>query len=95
MNYFDCHTGVDFFLQGCVGKEKEKEGGRGVGLEEELRLAHGALEVERLDVLPVLLEQRHQEVDRLDSRHPWTVMVTEGQPVSSRCNLVFARKASL
>ena len=27
------------------------------------RLAHGGLNVERLDVLPVLLEQRDEEVD--------------------------------
>jgi len=32
-------------------------------LEESLRLAHGALDVEGTDVLPVLLEQRDQEVD--------------------------------
>lgn len=32
-------------------------------LTETLRLAHGGLEVERLDVLPVLLEERDQEVD--------------------------------
>ena len=33
-------------------------------LEEAERGAHGGLDVERLHVLPVLLEQRDQEVDR-------------------------------
>lgn len=32
-------------------------------LEDALRLAHGALDVQRLDVLPVLLQKRHEEVD--------------------------------
>ena len=30
---------------------------------EALAGAHGALDVERADVLPVLLEERHQEID--------------------------------
>lgn len=33
-------------------------------LEETLGLTHGALDVERVDVLPVLLEEGDQEVDR-------------------------------
>ena len=37
---------------------------RGGGLEDTLDLAHGALDVDGLDVLPVLLEERHEEVDR-------------------------------
>ena len=32
------------------------------------RLAHGGLDVERLDVLPVLLEQGDQEVDSYELR---------------------------
>ena len=36
---------------------------RGGGLEDTLDLAHGALDVDGLDVLPVLLEERHEEVD--------------------------------
>ena len=32
-------------------------------LEQALGLAHGRLEVQGADVLPVLLQQRHQEVD--------------------------------
>lgn len=31
---------------------------------ETLRLSHGALDVEGSDILPVLLQQRHQEVNR-------------------------------
>lgn len=34
-----------------------------IDLEQADRLAHGGLNVEGLDVLPVLLEQRHEEVD--------------------------------
>ena len=34
------------------------------GLEEAGGLSHGALDVEDLDVLPVLLEERDEEVDR-------------------------------
>ena len=34
-----------------------------VRLEDALNFAHGALDVERFDVLPVLLEKRHEEVD--------------------------------
>ena len=33
-------------------------------LEQAVRLAHGRLQVQALDVLPVLLEQGDQEVDR-------------------------------
>ena len=33
------------------------------GLEDALDLAHGALDVEGLDVLPVLLEEGNEEVD--------------------------------
>lgn len=33
-------------------------------LEDALDFAHGALDVKGLDVLPVLLEERHEEVDR-------------------------------
>ena len=36
---------------------------RGGGLEDTLDLAHGALDVDGLDVLPVLLEERNEEVD--------------------------------
>ena len=32
-------------------------------LEQADRLAHRGLDVQRLDVLPVLLEERHKEVD--------------------------------
>lgn len=32
-------------------------------LEEAHRLAHGCLDVERLDVLPVLLQEGHEEID--------------------------------
>ena len=35
-------------------------------LEETDRLAHRRLDVQRLDVLPVLLEQRDEEVDAWD-----------------------------
>ena len=36
---------------------------RGGGLEDTLDLAHGALDVDGLDVLPVLLEERDEEVN--------------------------------
>ncbi len=36
---------------------------RKTGLEETVDLAHGGLDVERLDVLPLLLKKRDQEVD--------------------------------
>ena len=38
---------------------------RGGTLEDPVGLAHGGLDVEALDVLPVLLEQGDQEVDRV------------------------------
>jgi hypothetical protein len=45
-------------------KEKKREGcSPSIALVEALGLAHGALDVERLDVLPVLLEQGDEEVD--------------------------------
>ena len=42
-------------------------GGVEVCLVEADRLAHRRLDVQRLDVLPVFLEQRDEEVDALDT----------------------------
>ena len=44
------------------GREKEEETSF-PSLIQTLTGAHGALDVQRADVLPVLLQQRHQEVD--------------------------------
>jgi hypothetical protein len=41
-------------------------------LEDAEGLAHGALDVKRLDVLPVLLEERDEEVDRWNEKRKWS-----------------------
>jgi len=46
-----------------VKERNDKAGGSVEGLVQSLGLAHGRLDVERPDVLPLLLEQRDQEVD--------------------------------
>ena len=45
------------------GSQKRKVNGTARRLEDTLDFAHGALDVKGLDVLPVLLEERHEEVD--------------------------------
>merc|ERR1719198_2557086 len=47
------------WTEGCGGTRRHAA----ARLVEARGLAHGRLEVEHLDVLPVLLEQRHEEVD--------------------------------
>jgi hypothetical protein len=49
-------------LRAPVGSGSQKRK-MNVRLEDALNFAHGALDVERFDVLPVLLEKRHEEVD--------------------------------